>query len=174
MIDAGQVDDCWFFNVAGVGLDAQIARHMTRPGARRGLAGYVQLTFSELPFYRAQPYTIDLSGTSASYRALFVAIANSRQYGNGAQIAPAARLDDGHLDLVIVESQPLWRLLAQVPALFGGTLRSGRGLQMIPITEAVIRGSGSLAFHVDGEPMHGGNALRIRTRPGALAVMAPN
>src|SRR5687768_2366237 len=30
VIDAGQVDDAWFFNVAGVGLDAQIAAHIAR------------------------------------------------------------------------------------------------------------------------------------------------
>ena len=80
MIDAGQIDESWFFNVAGVGLDAQIAQHIARPGARRGLSGYVRATFSELPGYRAQHYTIEQGGTSTTYRALIIAVANSRQY----------------------------------------------------------------------------------------------
>ena len=173
LIDAGQIDESWFFNVAGVGLDAQIAQHIARPGARRGLSGYAKITFSELPRYRAQQYTIEHDGTSVTYRALMIAVANSRQYGNGAQIAPAARLDDGHLDLVVVESQPLWRLLVQIPAFFNGTLRAGRRLHMMPVRDAVVRGHGPLGYHVDGEPNVGDDDLRVTTRPRALYVKAP-
>jgi len=173
LIDAGQIDDSWFFNVAGVGLDARIAEHIARPGARRGLSGYARITFAELPRYRAQQYTIEHGGRSVTYRALIIAVANSRQYGNGAQIAPAARLDDGHLDLVVVESQPLWRLLVKIPAFFNGRLRAGRGLHMTPVTDAVVRGTGPMGYHVDGEPNVGDDALRVTTRPRALYVMAP-
>lgn len=102
-----------------------------------------------------------------------IAVANSRQYGNGAQIAPAARLDDGHLDLVVVEAQPLWRLLSQIPALFNGSLRPGRGLSMTPVIDAVVRGAGPLRYHVDGEPNLGDNHLRLLARPRALSVKAP-
>ena len=171
LIDAGQIDESWFFNVAGVGLDAQIAQHIAVPGARRGFSGYAKITFSELPRYRAQHYTIEHGGTSTAYRALIIAIANSRQYGNGAQIAPKARLDDGHLDLVVVEAQPLWRLLAQIPAFFNGSLVPGRGLHMTPVIDAVVRGSGPLRYHVDGEPNVGDDDLQVRTRPRALYVV---
>ena len=66
LIDAGQIDESWFFNVAGVGLDAQIAQHIAVPGVRRGFSGYAKITFSELPRYRAQHYTIEHGGTSTS------------------------------------------------------------------------------------------------------------
>ncbi len=172
LIDAGQIDESWFFNVAGVGLDAQIAQHIAMPGVRRGFSGYAKITFSELPRYRAQHYTIEHGGTSTTYRALIIAVANSRQYGNGAQIAPKARLDDGHLDLVVVEAQPLWRLLAQIPAFFNGSLVPGRGLHMTPVVDAVVRGTGPLRYHVDGEPNAGDDDLQVSTRPGALYVVA--
>jgi diacylglycerol kinase (ATP) len=172
LIDAGQIDQSWFFNVAGVGLDAQIAEHIARPGVRRGFSGYAAITFIELPRYRAQRYTIEQGGTSTAYRALIIAIANSRQYGNGAQIAPMARLDDGHLDLVVVEAQPLWRLLAQIPAFFNGSLVPGRGLHMTPVVDAVVRGSGPLTYHVDGEPNVGDDDLQVSSRPRALYVVA--
>jgi YegS/Rv2252/BmrU family lipid kinase len=172
VIDAGQIDESWFFNVAGIGLDAQIARHIAMPGVRRGFSGYARITFRELPRYRARHYTIEHGETSTSYHALIIAVANSRQYGNGAQIAPAARLDDGHLDLVVVEAQPLWRLLARIPAFFNGSLTPGRGLHMTPVIEAMVRGTGPLGYHVDGEPYVGDDDLRIVVRPGALRVKA--
>ena len=120
-IDSGRIDDAtWFFNVAGVGLDALIARHIARPDAQRGLSGYTRVTFWELPRYRSEPYRIEWSGRTEQHRALFIAFANSRQYGNGAQIAPGARLDDGRLDLVVVDAQPLWRIVSRIPDLFRG------------------------------------------------------
>jgi YegS/Rv2252/BmrU family lipid kinase len=172
-IDGGQLDAAMFFNVAGIGLDALIAQHLARPDAQRGLSGYVKVTFGKLPFYRAQHYEIVCEGQGRAHRALFIALANSRQYGNGAQIAPSARLDDGRLDLVVVEAQPLWRIVRRLPDLFRGTLRPGRGLAMQPMTEATIRARAPIAYHVDGEPGLAGSTVEVRVRPAALSVIVP-
>lgn len=172
VIDAGQIDDDLFFNVAGIGLDAAIAARLARPHARRGLPGYVQATFAELPFYRARAYRIDAAEGVVERHAWFIAVANSRQYGNGAQIAPAARLDDGRLDLVVVEAQPVWRLLRRVPAFFRGSLAAGSGLHMSQVEEARISSDAPIAYHVDGEPRRGGAAIVVRVRPSTLRVIA--
>jgi YegS/Rv2252/BmrU family lipid kinase len=173
VIDAGQIDEALFFNVAGIGLDAEIARRIAEPGSRRGLAGYVQTTLATLVRYRSECLTIQASGASTRRRVLFVAVANSRQYGNGARIAPAARLDDGRLDLVVVEAQSAWRLMARLPAFFGGTLTAGAGLHMSQVDEAVISGDGPLCFHVDGEPYLGDDDVHVRARPRALRIRTP-
>ena len=57
-IDAGQVDDCLFFNIAGVGIDAVIAARF----AERGCAGAARWLICnsstiELMRYAAQTYT---------------------------------------------------------------------------------------------------------------------
>jgi diacylglycerol kinase (ATP) len=173
LIDAGRLNDALFVNVAGIGLDAEIARRLAMPEARRGLAGYVQATVAELPGYRARRYAIEVDGHRRERRALFIAVANSRQYGNGAQIAPAARLDDGKLDLVVIEDQPTWRLLAQLPAFFRGALGPGPGLSMDQVADAVIHADGPIGFHVDGEPLLGERCLRVGIHPGALRVVVP-
>jgi diacylglycerol kinase (ATP) len=170
-IDSGRIDEgTWFFNVAGVGLDALVARHIARPDARRGLAGYARVTFGELPWYRPQPYEIECNGRVEAHRALFIAFANSRQYGNDAQIAPAARLDDGQLDLVVVEAQAVWRIVMQIPDLFRGRLQPGRGLQMQKMTSTVVRAAQPIAYHADGEPGAGGQVLRVTVEPHSLLV----
>jgi diacylglycerol kinase family enzyme len=173
LIDAGRLDEALFFNVAGIGLDAEIARRLAAPHARRGLGGYVQATFAELPGYRARTYAIDVGGTCTERRALFIAVANSRQYGNGAQIAPAALLDDGKLDLVVIDDQPAWRVLAQVPAFFHGTLGPRPGLSMEQVAGAVIRADGPIGFHVDGEPHAVERTVRVGIHPSALRVVVP-
>ena len=74
---------------------------------------------------------------------------------------------------MVVEAQPLWRLLAQIPAFFNGSLSPGRGLHMTPVIDAIVRGAAPLAYHVDGEPNVGDDDLRVMTRPRALYVTAP-
>ena len=63
-IDGGRLGDAWFFNVAGVGLDAAIARRLTAPGARRGLAGYVLATLAELPRRRSERLALSIDGAA--------------------------------------------------------------------------------------------------------------
>ena len=102
-------------------------------------------TCAELPRYRPRRYAIHVGGEALDERALFIALANSRQYGNGAQIAPQARLDDGRLDLVVVRAQSLVRIVGQIPAFFRGTLRDGPGLVMRLAERVDIEGDRPIA-----------------------------
>ena len=172
-IDAGELNGSLFFNVAGIGLDANIARRMAAPGARRGLLGYVFATVSELPTYVARDYTITHpSGEQPpiTTAAMFIALANSRQYGNGAQIAPHARVDDGKLDVVVVRPQSVLRILSRIPKFFNGSLKADATLLMQTAASVDISSDRDIAFHVDGEPRNGSTTVELRTRPNALMV----
>ena len=182
-IDAGDLHGSLFFNVAGIGFDARIAARLALPGARRGLLGYVLATVGELRTYEPGIYSIhdacDAAGTTlvadiVDRPAMFIALANSRQYGSGAQIAPAALLDDGMIEIVVVEPQSGIRLMRQVPAFFRGTLREGPGLLMRSAASMEVSCSHPIAFHVDGEPRQGPNRIALRTRRGALLVRVTN
>jgi YegS/Rv2252/BmrU family lipid kinase len=170
-IDAGQADDCLFFNIAGVGIDAVIAaRFNTRGMQQRGLAAYLQLSAAELLRYRCQTYEIAIEQERVEHRAMLVAFANGRQYGNRLLIAPGARLDDGLLEVVVVEQLSLASIAWRLPSLFRGTLQPGRGISMRAAREVRIRTSGAIPFHVDGEPRMGRDQLHVRTIPAALQV----
>jgi diacylglycerol kinase (ATP) len=178
-IDAGDLHGSLFFNVAGVGFDARIAGRLAEPGARRGLIGYIFATVSELRGYEPGRYSIDdvydvdgkaLAADITDRPALFIALANSRQYGNGAQIAPRALLDDGMIEIVVVEPQSGFSIMRQVPAFFRGTLKEGPGLLMRSAAAMEISCAHPIHFHVDGEPRTGPNRIRLQTRRAALSV----
>ena len=101
---------------------------------------------------------------------MIVALANARQYGNGAVIAPNARLDDGFLELVVVQDRSWPATLRHVPKLFTGRIGAAPGVRMSSITELVLTSSVPLVYHVDGEPWTGGMSVRARVLPGALRV----
>lgn len=171
-IDAGRMDGRAFFNVAGIGLDARVADRFAS-GARRGLRTYLAIAAREL--WRAEPreYAVTVGSATCSYNALMIAFANSRQFGNGALIAPRARLDDGTLEMVVVTEQPLWRIARRVPPLFRGTLAEGPGLTMRSIGAASVEAPGAMPFHIDGEPCVGRDRIQVEVMPRALRVRVP-
>jgi len=178
-IDAGELHGSLFFNVAGVGFDARIADRLAQPGARRGLIGYIFATFGEMRGYEPGCYSIDevydhegksLVADITDRPALFIALANSRQYGSGAQIAPRALLDDGMIEIVIVEPQSGMSIMSHVPALFRGMLKEGPGLLMRSAASMEISAQHPIYFHVDGEPRKGPNRIALRTRRGVLSI----
>ena len=173
VIDAGELDGHLFFNVAGYGLDARVAHAFAAGHGRRGLVRYVQMALRELAAYRPVTCVVTTDGVASETRALLVAIANTRQYGNGALIAPPARPDDGHLDLVVIGHRPAWLAVAQAPLLFAGRLAQLRGVRMTRITEVEIASSDPLLYHVDGEVHTAQGRMMGRVRPAALRVRAP-
>ncbi|MGE0360634.1 MAG: diacylglycerol kinase family protein [Vicinamibacterales bacterium] len=173
-IDAGAVNGSLFFNVAGLGLDARIAHAFAANRGRRGLVRYLEIGARELLRYRAREYEIAWeAGRRAAAPALFVAIANSRQYGGHGCIAPGAVLDDGRLDLVVVDDLPLWRVLARVPGFFRGTLAPGGGVAMHACTSARISTPSAWELHLDGEPHAGDQVIDVAVHRQAVTVIAP-
>jgi len=175
-IDAGEIGGRLFFNLAGLGFDAVVARRFNE-GGRRGVARYAALTLRELWRYEGARYTVTCDGERPplEHRALMLVLANSRQYGAGALIAPDARVDDGRLDLVVIDTRHPVASLWNLPRLFTGSLGGVRGVLMRPVRHVAISSSAPIPLHVDGEHVTAGaslsarvleRVLRVRTRPG--------
>jgi YegS/Rv2252/BmrU family lipid kinase len=175
VIDAGEIEGRLFFNLAGIGLDARIAHQFAATGlVRRGFRRYLEIAGSEI-FARARhEYEIAIDGQRRRSQALLVAIANGRQYGNGALIAPHARIDDGKLDVVVVDDRSPWGVLRHAPTLFRGRLGEVPGVTMTSASRVEITASEPLIYHVDGEPCAGGSVVSARIRPSALRVRVGN
>jgi diacylglycerol kinase family enzyme len=120
--------------------------------------------------YRPQTYRIDWQNGATSCRALLVTLANASEFGNGARIAPCARVDDGRLDLVVVVEKSRLQTVLAIPRLFTGGVGRVRGVSINQIERATIESDHAMAFHVDGEPAQGGIRLEARVHPAALKV----
>ena len=174
VIDCGEIDGHLFFNLAGLGLDARVAHEFAAQGlVRRGFRRYMEITLRELFRFEADDHTIVADGTTMRTRAMLVAISNGRQHGNGALIAPHASLDDGRLDVVVVEDRSAWKTLAVIPFLFAGQAARVSGVRMVQATDVTLTSSRPALFHVDGEPHVGGATLAARVHPRALRVRVP-
>jgi diacylglycerol kinase (ATP) len=174
VMDAGELDGRLFFNIAGIGLDARVAHEFAAEGLiRRGFLRYAEITLRELFSYEPDEHTIITDGEALRVRALLVAIANARQYGNGAIIAPHARLDDGRLDVVVIEHRSPLRALVQMPRVFMGQVARVPGVTIRQAARIEITSAHPVVYHVDGEPFVGSASISSRVQPRALRIKIP-
>lgn len=176
-IDAGELAGHLFFNVAGIGLDAKLALAFDAR-KQRGLRGYAASLLHELWAYNPGCYTVTTDGSTTdglaiNRKALLIALANTRQYGNRAVIAPLAKPDDGLLELVVVPPLSPVLTLWHASRLFTRTVHRLPGAVMHSVRGGRIAGDGPLTFHVDGEVVVGPSTLSVRVHPGVLAVRVP-
>ena len=138
---------------------------VARRGRRRGPLPYIAIALAAGLRYRPIEYTVHFDDLRLRERALVVALANSPQYGNGAIVAPAASLDDGLLDVVIVRDRSLVGRVAGARHLFAGTLHRAGGVLTRQVTRVTIEANVPLRFHVDGDSVEGGTRLEGAVYP---------
>lgn len=169
-IDLGLLDGTPFVNVAGFGLDGHVARCFNALSSR-GFIRYLQVVLRELPRYTPLRYVIEYNGTTETSTALIVGCANSRQYGNGARLAPDAVLDDGLLDLVVVRPSSVLGDLFRARRFFTGTLHRDPRVSFARVAHVRIECDHVMSAHVDGEPVHSiGRRSDVQVWPGALQI----
>ncbi len=172
-IDVGMLNDRPFFNVAGIGLDAHIARLFNEAkGTVRGRWPYVSLGFTECCRYRAQEYVVRLDDDVRTTRALLVVFANGREFGMGARIAPRAQLDDGLLDATVIEERSTLARFWHARHLAFGTIGRAPRVTVRPVRTASLERAGAIEYHVDGEHGVAEGKIEVSLLPLALLVKA--
>lgn len=170
-IDAGMMAGRAFFNIAGIGFDARVAKHFNlRAAGSRGAWPYIVLGVREGCRYRAAHYRVQLDGAPRPVRALLIAFANGREYGMGARIAPGAELNDGLLDATVVDERSVLARFWHARHLMTGTAHLAPGVFTARVTSASVEADGPMEFHVDGEPGVADGRIDVRILPGALKV----
>jgi YegS/Rv2252/BmrU family lipid kinase len=170
-IDAGEMDGRLFFNIAGIGFDAVVAEQFNlRTLGRRGMGPYVRIGLRQTFRYRAADYRIVLDGEEMVSRALLIAFANGREYGNRIRLAPHARMDDGKLEAMVVEDRAPFARLWSGRHLALGTANKAPRVIARSIESARIESEGELLYHVDGEVGRAQGSVTVRIRPHALIV----
>ena len=169
LVDAFIVNNQFSCMLSGLGFDAQVAHDFANK-ASRGLLTYTQQSLYQ--YFKAHPYQFQIILDNFSFYsdAFFVSIANSNQFGNNFTIAPKACLDDGLLDIVIVQKMNK----AKLPFAILKQIRGNNQLQQLVEDMAeknilyfqtpalTIRNLKHAPFHIDGEPAETEDEYKIQ------------
>ena len=168
-LDVGQINGRAFFNLAGIGFDARVARRFNQLTRRGGLP-YLLIGLHEGLTYRGQQYRVHLDNQPHDMRAFLIVFANGQQYGNNAVIAPGARFDDGLLDALIVDARPFFPQLWRARRLFMGRDKAVPGIVRQPVRHAIVESDAPIEIHLDGECFDGGRRVEVSVLEGALRL----
>ncbi|WP_243374985.1 lipid kinase [Microvirga solisilvae] len=172
-IDLGVVNGEPFFNVASLGLSAELAQKLTRDIKRRfGRLGYALVAMNVLAHAKPFRATIMSETENVRVRTLQIAVGNGRFYGGGNAVEKDAAIDDQHLDLYSLEFERAWKLAFMARSFRHGQHGAWSEVRAIRAKEFDIRTRRPRPINADGEivtqtPAH------FSIRPCAVTVFAP-
>ncbi|MHB8242884.1 MAG: diacylglycerol/lipid kinase family protein [Solirubrobacteraceae bacterium] len=163
-----------FVGIASVGFDSEANRIANEAPARLGSLVYAYGALRALASWRPARFEVALDGGERrSFTAYTVGAANSKTYGGGMRAAPDALLDDGLLEVVILESVSKLRFLTRIlPKVFSGGHVNEPTVHVFRAREVAIAADRPFIVYADGDPL-GELPLRIRALPGAVTVLVP-
>ena len=180
-IDVGLINgQTYFANICGVGFDAEVALLANQMKSKhpnlRILSAFVYVfaTVKKLlsPF-SYHDVKIKFDGQEIHSKILFIAISNGKFYGGRFKITPEAILDDGLLEICLVEEMGRFKYLSIIPKAFKGTHSSVKGINFYRAKEVVIQSSEPVLAQVSGEVIEGQKEFTITLLPKSLKLIVP-
>lgn len=184
----------WAASVATVGFSAAVNERAEAMVWPRGAARYSMATLVELPRLRSRSLVVRLhfaDGSTQERRldTALVAVANTAWFGGGMRICPAARPEDGLLDVTVIGSVGRISLLRHFGRVFRGTHVTHPAVDTFQLAAVTLTPSHRRSVGADsaGADSDGGRSdavradgeawatlpLRIDIAPGTLQVAAP-
>jgi len=109
-----------FINIVGMGFVTEIAE-AALPLKWMGNIAYTVATLLKLVSLKSQKFTIELDGELLERDGVLVEIANSTFTGTTFYIAPEAEIDDGYLDVIILNKISRLKILRLFSSIYDGT-----------------------------------------------------
>lgn len=169
-VDYGMVNDKKFFSTCGVGFDALVAVQFNE-GKSRGLKTYVQNTLQSLFNYKPETYHILGEGIDVTTEAFLITFANAGQWGYDAYIAPKASVQDGLMDIAIVNKFPLSAAPKLALNLFTHDIDENFYMNTVRSKAITLIRENTGAIHIDGDPFEMPKELNIKIVEDGLKVL---
>jgi YegS/Rv2252/BmrU family lipid kinase len=154
------------------GVDSDASEVVDRSHRLPRSLQYPYAAVRALARYRPTRFAVTVDGVRHDERAATVVVANSAFYGAGMRIAPAAVVDDGLLDVVVVRAASRLRLVRALPRLYDGSHVDLDEVLVLRGRDVSLAADEPVTAYGDGErlvPL----PLTASVRPAALSVLAP-
>lgn len=152
------------------GVDAVANRHANTSRLLRGAASYYAGGLRAVVTWRPVNYRITVDGELHVRRGYTVVTANSGYYGFGRLVAPSARLDDGLLDVVVIQHAPKRLFFTIMNELKTGAHINRPQVEILRGAEVRVEADRPVPYGADGE-VDAMLPMTAKVLPGALNVL---
>jgi YegS/Rv2252/BmrU family lipid kinase len=180
-IDLGLIDSAQagngqaFVGIASAGFDSDANRIANEAPARLGGLVYAYGALRALLGWRPARFEIELDppGERHVFSGYSVGACNSKAYGGGMYAAPDALLDDGLLEVVILERVSKLAFLTKIlPKVFDGSYVNEPSVRVFRARAVSISADRPFTMYADGDPI-GELPLRVSALHGAVTMLTP-
>ena len=168
-IDTFKVNEHFSINVSGTGFDGEVAKNFEKTS--RGFANYIKVSIQTFLNYKP----IEIKFSSEEFKKhngkyLMVNIANTRQFGNNAYIAPHASTIDGLAELVLVKKFPLYYGTVFAFNMFAKKLEENKYITYLSVPEIEFEVN-TENWHLDGEYKKISSPIQMKILPKSLRIL---
>jgi YegS/Rv2252/BmrU family lipid kinase len=173
-LDVADLNGRAYLGIASSGFDSDAGdlANATPLRAKLGQLVYAYAALRAIWTWRPAHWEVVIDGEPWSFDGYSVAVCNSGVYGGGMFLAPDAKLDDGMLEVVMIEDRPKRRYLAALPKVFNGAHLREEGVHLVRGREVAFHADRPFNVQADGDPIAELPAT-VRVQPQALRVMVP-
>ncbi|MCH8476524.1 MAG: lipid kinase [Wenzhouxiangella sp.] len=172
-IDVARANDVSFVNAIGMGLGPRMTREMDGDIKQRfGVLAYLIGVFRALRGQRCFAAEVSDQRRRRVGRFLQITVANGIHYGGGMTVSEDAKLDDGMLDVLLVERQSRLSLLLNALRFRTGQTRGADNVIHWRCRELQVETRPALEITANGEFLSR-TPVSCSVCPGALGVFAP-
>ncbi len=168
-IDTFTINDRLSINVSGTGFDGKVVKEFEK--TTRGFKNYIKVSLKT--FFSYKPIKVkffDEKYKEYNGKYLMVNIANTRQFGNNAYIAPNASKSDGLVDMVLVKKFPLTYSPLFAFRMFTKKLKDDDYITYLPVSEIEFKVN-TKNWHLDGEFNKIKSPIHVKVLPSSLNIL---
>lgn len=151
-VDAGKCNEKYFLNGVGIGFEGAVAKSLTnKRKTKTGKAAFMGAIIQKVFFYSSKKYKAVANEYTAEGQKLLISVMNGHRAGGGFHIAPGSEIDDGLLDVVIVDKLNPFRRLRWLPVIEKGKHLGLSFIKHFRTKKLVVTSDTPMDTHLDGE-----------------------
>ena len=170
-IDVGRVNDRFFVNNFGWGIEAQVTRRAAKLSASLGNVRYPLALICALASYHAANAQISIDGVDQRLSLCSLSIANGPATGGGFRLCPHARPDDGILNIWAARALPPGALGLALMHALRGVVATQRYFWSACGNQIDLRADPPLPAHIDGNYLGRIAHVAIELLPNSLRLL---
>jgi len=173
-VDIGLADGKrYFLNVSGTGFDVEVLKNTEKvKGFLTGITAYYTAVLMAIFGYKFKKVTLITNDRTIEKSVLLVAVANGIAYGGGMRVAPEASIEDGLLDVTIIEKIPRWRIPLDLPKFIKGEHDKIKSIEKFKCESITIETEKPEPINMDGDII-GTTPVTFSVKRNAINVFTP-
>lgn len=138
-------------NAFGMGIDVDVLER-AYAGKNVKRSKYLHALIVSLIKFKSHNFTVRYNGTEEKHFGLIAAVGNGRQFGGGIKLFPDATVDDGYLDLFMIDFVSKPKMIGAFIKLMRGKINKVKQVKAVKVREVeFIPDSENFTFQADGE-----------------------